>query len=449
MTRAFSRTASTTLGCALSLSLLACCHYPKSDIKKLIGAQPAGTTITLAAYGDTRTGPWGLGDNEKQAIHGKVVDDIFKNNGSIDAVIFTGDAVMSNFFLWKKDYWKCFLNQTNRFRDQGIPFYPSLGNHEVLPAIVPLLKISTARSMGFAMLQADIEKSRQGSVALAYEAGEEPKIEPKDLEATRQAAPSIDANTKQGRAQLKQLEKAISKGDTEAANKLGQFENQVQTAFYRQPRDTRCAADSSTFSDDYLTLAKYAYLRPLLQGRSYYSQTVEKDTLRIKLIALDTNCLDSEAQQQFFVSELNNFNGPVIVFGHHPPVDYNNPSPWPWDMVPGWDFFKPYLTNAEGKKIALWIFGHVHDYQRRDSAGQAAQTAPPVLLIAGGGGASLDAAPASFQWQPDSWPAAFQASAYQHVKLSVTLTSISVEVRGSPNGTDPFQVIDSFSISLR
>lgn len=431
------------------MSLLACCHYPKTDIKKLMGAQPAGTTITLVAYGDTRTGPWGLGDNEKQAIHGKVVDDIFKNNGSIDAVIFTGEAVMSNFILWKKDYWKCFLGQTNRFRGRGIPFYPSLGNHEVLPVVVPLLKMTTAKSMGFAMPQADIEKNRQASVAHAYEAGEEPKTSRQELESAQQAAPSIDASTKQGRAQLKQLEKAISRGDTEAANKLGQFENQMQSAFYRQAKDARCASDANTFSNDYLTLAKYSYLRPLLQGRSYYSQTVEKDTLRIKLIALDTNCLDSEAQRQFFVNELKNFNGPVIVFGHHPPVDYDHPSAWPWDMVPGWDFFKPYLMNAEGKKIALWIFGHLHDYQRRDSAARAAQTAPPVLLIAGGGGASLDAAPASFQWQPDSWPAPFQASAYQQVKLSVTLTSISLEVRGSPDGNEAFQVIDSFSIALK
>jgi hypothetical protein len=448
-TRTYSYIPSTALGCVLALSLFACCHYPKSQTKNLLGTRPAATTITLVAYGDTRTGPWGLGDNEKQAIHGRVVDDIFKNNGSIDAVIFTGDAVMSNFFLWKKGYWQCFLTQTNRFRDHRIPFYPSLGNHEVLPAIVPLLKITPPKAVGFAMPQADIEKNRQTSVALAYDAGEEPKIGRQESESAQQAAPSIDANTKQGRAQWKQLEKAISKGDTEAANKLGQFQNQVQTAFYRQPRDTRCASDAGTFSDDYLTLAKYAYLRPLLQGRSYYSQTVEKDALRIKLIALDTNCLDSEAQQQFFVRELKDFNGPVVVFGHHPPVDYNNPSPWPWDMVPGWDFFKPYLTNAEGKKIALWIFGHVHDYQRRDSSGHAAQTPPPVLLIAGGGGASLDTAPASFQWQPDSWPAPFQASAYQHVKLSVTLTSISVEVRGSPNENEPFQVIDSFSMPLR
>jgi hypothetical protein len=447
--RLSSHAASIILGPVLACSLSGCCHYPKAGVKQLTGMRPSGNVITLVAYGDTRTGPWGLGDNTRQAIHGKVVDDIFNNNGSIDAVIFTGDAVMSNFILWKKDYWRCFLTQSNRFRKQGIPFYPTLGNHEVLPEIVPLLKITGAKQMGFAMPQLEVQQNRQAAVARAYEAGEEPKIGPKDREFAEQAVSPIDPNTKQGRAQLKKTEKAISKGDTQAANQLGQFERQTQAAFYRQSHDARCGSDSGTFKDDYLTLAKYTYLGPLLQGRSYYSKTIAKNGLRVKLIALDTNCLDSNAQQQFFVNELKNFDGPVIVFGHHPPVDYNNPSPWPWDMVPGWDFFKPYLTNAEGKKIALWIFGHVHDYQRRDAAGHAPQAAPPVLLIAGGGGASLDSAPSSFQWQPDGWPKPFDSSAYQHVKLSVTPTSISVEVRGSPSETEPFTVIDSFSVPLK
>jgi hypothetical protein len=439
---------SVLLGCGFACAVAGCCHYPKSGIKKLAGTIPSGTTITLVAYGDTRTGPWGLGDNASQAIHGKVVDDIFKNNGAIDAVIFTGDAVMSNFFLWKNDYWKCFLSQANRFGARGIPYYPSLGNHEVLPAIVPLLKVTTASQTGFAVHEAEVQTNPQAAVAKAYEAGEEPKVAREQLEAA-QVVKSIDSKTKQGQAQLKQLEKTIAEGNTEAANQLGQVERQLQTAYYAQPRDTRCGSDASTFSDDYLTLAKYDYLRPLLQGRSYYSKTIEKSGLRVKLIGLDTNCLDSEAQQQFFVDELKSFDGPVIVFGHHPPVDYNNPSPWPWDMVPGWDFFKPYLTNTEGKKIALWIFGHVHDYQRRDSTGQTTQPDPPVLLIAGGGGASLDSGPSSFQWQPPNWQKVFDASVYHQLKLSVTAGSISVEVRGTTNEAEPFRVIDSFSIALR
>ena len=53
-------------------------------------------------------GPWGLGDNAQQAMHGRVVTDILNNDSQIDAVIFTGDAVMSNFVLRKKNCWQCF-----------------------------------------------------------------------------------------------------------------------------------------------------------------------------------------------------------------------------------------------------------------------------------------------------------------------------------------------------
>lgn len=172
--------------------------------------------------------------------------------------------------------------------------------------------------------------------------------------------------------------------------------------------------------------------------------------MSVKLIALDTNCLDSKAQQQFFVNELKSSNGPVIVLGHHPPVDYNKTS-WPWDMVPGWDFFEPYLdrTNPDGKKIPLWIFGHVHEYQRWDSAGHVAEAAPPVLLIAGGGGAALDSGQGDYQWHPKDWPDPFLKFDYQHVKLSVTAASVSVEVRGSRSETQPFTVIDGFSVPLK
>lgn len=80
----------------------ACCHYPKGHVTRQFVVPPPVSTITVVAYGDTRTGPWGLGDNAKQAVHGKVVDDFLQNDGSIDAVIFTGDAFMTNFPLWKR-----------------------------------------------------------------------------------------------------------------------------------------------------------------------------------------------------------------------------------------------------------------------------------------------------------------------------------------------------------
>lgn len=193
-------------------------------------------------------------------------------------------------------------------------------------------------------------------------------------------------------------------------------------------------------------MAKYNYLGPLLNSRSYYSKVLEKNGIRVKLVALDTNCLNAVEQQAFFKDECNNFDGPIVVFGHHPPVDYRHPS-WPWDTVPGWDDFKPYFDNAEGRRIVLWFFGHVHDYQRRGKT-TSAKAESPVLIVAGGGGASLDANAPSFQWQPDSWAKPISISQYNHLKVTIGAGTIKVDVRGTDNISKAFQPIDSFSFPI-
>ncbi len=427
-----------------------CCHYPKGRVIRTAGISAQTPAITVVAYGDTRTGPWGLGDNASQAIHGKVVDDILKNDGPMNAVIFTGDAVMTNFPLWKKGYWRCFLSQSNRFRAAGIPFYPSLGNHEVLIPVVPLMKTTAATGTSGPM---SAEQDRASQVAKAYEAGEKAAAIPGP--GPEAVVETVKPYTKQGQALLKEWERGIGKGDAVSAHKFGQFEGHLQKSFYALPaeKDERCESDAKTFSDNYLAQAKYEYLRPLLQGRSYYSTTLENGGVRLKLIALDTNCLDSRRQQDFFASEVKGFDGPIIVFGHHPPVAYAQDGAT-WDKVPGWGFkddedMKRYLTSPEGKNVSLWIFGHVHNYQRHGPRGADQQTSAPVLLVAGGGGASpLDQGPAGYQWQPSAWPAPFSKSAYSQVRLTVTATSIAVEVRGAEDKASDFKVIDSFSIPL-
>ena len=452
-TRLFSKVGFILIVLGPLIPLWGCCHYPKARVAQPMGSKPLVPTITVVAYGDTRTGPWGLGDNEKQALHGKVVDDIFANNGSIDAVVFTGDAVMTNFPLWKKAYWRCFLTQSDRFRKAHIPFYPSLGNHEVLSPIVPLLKTTAlASAPGSAQVLAEQDLGKR--IALAYDAGERAAANPQPT-ATAAVTETVDPSSQKGQTLLKQWERGIAQGDAASANQFGQFEGHLQKTFYAigPEKDERCGTDANTFSDSYLKQAKYDYLRPLLQGRSYYSKTLESGGIRVKLIALDTNCLDSTAQQDFFAAEVKSAKEPIIVFGHHPPVDYDKPGA-SWDLVPGWghrddEGMKRYITASEGNKIALWIFGHVHDYQRRGPAATGQTAVAPVLLVAGGGGASPpDGAPADFQWQPGSWPAPFSKAVYNQVKVSVTATSINVEVRAADSGAGKFTVIDSFSIPL-
>jgi hypothetical protein len=422
--------------------VVGCCLYPKSHVP-VATIRTSTTSVTIVAYGDTRTGLWGLGDNPKQAIHGSVVDDIFEHDQPVDAVIFTGDAVMSNFFLWKKAYWRCFLCQTDRFRAVGIPFYPSLGNHEVLSPLIPAIRMS-AQSSANAQQKRNASKATEHEISEAYDRGEEPTRSPEPMEEATSTL--VDPYSKKGQAILKQWEKGINKGDVDSANNFGQFERQVQMNFYQQlEKDDRCDADSKTFESDYLTGDKYEYLRTLLQGRSYYSTVIDKQNVRVKLIALDTNCLDSEKQRSFFATEVDKpFDGPIIVFGHHPPVDYESPDGWPWDKVKGWDdLMKSYFTDDKGKRIVLWIFGHVHDYQRRSPNLNGGS---PVLLIAGGGGASLDPNAASFQWQPTSWPQPFQQSAYSQVRILITDGRIQVDTRGASTRTDPFTLIETFSI---
>lgn len=438
------------------LLVIACgcahCHYPKGHTPQLSRTSSPTPAVTIVAYGDTRTGPWGLGDNAKQALHGKVVDDILANDGHIDAVIFTGDAVMTNFVLWKKDYWRCFLSQSNRFRKAKIPFYPSLGNHEVMSPVVPLIQ-TTALSSSPAGNQILLEQDAATRIAAAYDAGESAAAKPRPAAAA--VFETVEPSTKKGQAALKQWERGIATGDAASANQFGQFEGHLQASFYAlsAAKDERCSVDAQTFSDNYLKQAKYNYLRPLLQGKSYYSVTVENAGIRVKLIALDTNCLDSLAQQAFFAKEVKSFEGPIIVFGHHPPVDYTKTG-GPWDLVPGWghrddEEMKRYISTPEGKQIVLWVFGHVHDYQRRGPSGVEQRAIAPVLLIAGGGGASPpDAAPADFQWQPLSWPQPSSKAAFNQVKITVTATNIAVDVRTAENGAAEFTSTDSFLIPL-
>jgi hypothetical protein len=225
------------------------------------------------------------------------------------------------------------------------------------------------------------------------------------------------------------------------------------------PTDKRCEADAKIFSDDYLVLAKYEYMRPLLMERSYYAMTISKGDAQIRLIALDTNCLDSPAQQSWFTWEVANTKSPIIVFGHIPPIDYTVKGGFPWDKVGGWESMKSYFINP---KIVLWIFGHVHDYEHRSASGKTATwlttagagtstmrilESPPVMLISGGGGAPLEPV-SKFTWQPATWAAPVVQTVYNQVRIQVTATSVNVTTRATPEMSVPFHVIDSFTIPL-
>jgi hypothetical protein len=422
--------------------------------------------VSIVAYGDTRTGFFGLGDNCDQAIHAMVMDDILKPSEGIDAVIFTGDAVVTNFPLWKDSYWHAFLSQSDRLVKSGqskgakpcVPFFPSLGNHETynyLPAKSPD-NISTSPPQPPRLPGGQVPSS----VSDAYDKGEESA----GLRAFGPAAKVPDYTSPAWKKQLANWEKSLRKGSQkqriDSAVGLGAFEGQIQYDFFDvKLAELRAKIDGKLFKDSYIDIAGYSYLAQYIQPggtkadpRSFYSHTIDRNGIKVKLIALDTNCLDYKEQLDFFRNEVSSFDGPIIVFGHHPPIREDVPV-LPWDKIRGWENYKPYMETDLGKNIRLWVFGHVHNYQRRNAAGNSdSQPSAPVVLICGGGGASaLDPAAGPNQWQPASWVEPKLKKEFNYARISVTKDAIRVKVYGKPSLDQPFATdpIDSFEISVR
>jgi hypothetical protein len=440
---------------------------------------PPIAPLVVFAYGDTRTGWWGLGSNFKQNIHGRMVDSMLAQDQSPNAVVFNGDAVMTNFFLWKGRYWDDFLRQSNKFvlyKPQSISFYPSMGNHEAetnKPVLMQSFE-TQMRSEQFAP-SAAAAVARDDQIGDEYEKGEDDygKLILSAVTPFEQGAKSTGRllNDKESQRKIRKMGQILDKGESgdlkeqkNAAYFLGAAGAAVQQQYYSEIAEAKsCGKDPDLLQDAYIRRAKYDFLKKVLPAdQSFYSIVLKQGSVSLKLIALDTNCLVSKAQQDFFERELANFSGPIVVYGHHPPVDETLPAAY-WDRPPGIQFLRTHFNDKRG----LWIFGHVHNYQRRNRATSGDVLPPPVLLVTGGGGASLKKDGANFnQWQPKDWPEPHlvkpmpnnktQCEAgqpcilamYHFVRLEVTAEQIVVDVFGADKKDAVLQEVDHFSINL-
>jgi hypothetical protein len=255
--------------------------------------------IVLGAYGDTRTGPFGLGDNERQKVHLAVVRNLLTTT-NYDAVLFTGDAVMTNFPVWAGAYWKTFFTRTDLIvRDNNIHLLPSLGNHETYKWL-PAFDVRTAEQLKCSLTNTTLGNVGS-SVPEAYDVGESAAVLSHD-NSTSQVDPGTKAGRRQINSWLIALDTGTARERLDAALNYGQFEGNVQNQFYKGSGEERCSEDAKLFANAYLKRAHYDYLKPYTSAvkRSYYAEVFQAHNFRIKVIALDTNCLDSSAQQDLF-----------------------------------------------------------------------------------------------------------------------------------------------------
>jgi hypothetical protein len=444
------------------------------------------TNIMIVAYGDTRTGVWGLGDNVHQRIHAKVVSEIIcpggKNRGSLDGVIFTGDAVMTNFPAWKDRYWRSFLKQTDRLGPKGasVPakpsanqactleyasrFYPSYGNHETykdVPLYLEAVNSNPGSSIASLLKSDESGSTVEEQVSAAYDAGEASYANQRSAVnfLSGDSKPYIRVELAALKAEMDSMATQPLETKKKTARNLGRWEGSVQYDFYASDPAERCDSDGNSLRDNYVIKGSYNYLDGLIirngKPRSYYSRQIDKSNLHLTLLALDTNCLDDPEQWHFFQTTVKLAPGPIIVFGHHPPTrskeeDLNYDSYWPWDRVKGWEkeTYRSYFESEKGKKIVLWIFGHVHNYQRHNAppVGSDNVLSSPVVLVAGGGGAtSLDKDVAPNQWFPANW-SSLKESKYNYVLISADQNRFDVSVFGASSRNAAFRQIDKFSV---
>lgn len=330
------------------LLLTSCCsHPPAPPLQETLIPEPQNADIVhrIFAYGDTRTGVLFFESQENfgEGMHDWVVSQMLSRGGKRPAnVVFSGDAVYSGGATF---HWDNFLSVISKFEKEQIRFYPAVGNHELMAAIVGVI------SPWFDGAQTD--EAKQDSVEKTSDPDEK---EMKRFVLSRHRAgkdgSSLDEKSKALKeTALENLEKKVYASD---ATVLKTHAQNVMNALY-------------------VKKAGMAYLGPIFAAASYYAVEIP-GTPTILEVILDTNSLADPAQKAWFKKTLDNdTHDLVMVFGHHPP-----------NTIAGWDFYLPYLNSH--KKALIWIFSHVHSFEysfpdtKVDGRG---------LYISGGGGAPL------------------------------------------------------------
>lgn len=294
--------------------------------------------LHFIAYGDTRQDIRTM--RKPQAKHNAIAHVIREMEP--DLVLFSGDMVYYNEF-------ERFLEiiEQNYAKDKIIPFYPAIGNHElILPERVNIVINKILKA---------VEEKEQSSLS---------------------ASPAMSNNN------IEELWAKLAKEMCSAT------ESEIKAKSYQVLHKEIL---------DKLDPAYSSYLKTALdeasREQSWYSFFREANGLPLKFIVLNSSLPDDEEQFQWFLNELKQFSGPKIILDHYPPYSIGTHGcKHLLDSNSLESRFRDRYTrffNDASHNVVLIINGHDHNYQKFCRASVAGDVQLPVYIISGGGGANL------------------------------------------------------------
>lgn len=372
----------------------------------------------IYAYGDSRTGVFLLENqlNVGEGVHDWVVQQMLAR-GKPDIVLFMGDAVYSGGASFHYDN---FVNVINRFKTADVPFFPAIGNHELLAGIIGVI---SPWWDGDRTAQSDDAGEQMVRDHILAKHLHDPRIDPKP-----------------GDPHLLPPEKV----NADAQHIHDHIMPRLEAKAAARPVSERMERGLAVMNEIYVKRAGLTHLQPMFNAdfppdsKTYYAISNKNASPTVRVLVLDTNNLDYQPQLDWFKAQMADTTCDfTIVIGHHPP-----------DTIAGWDPYMSYLTD---KKSVLWLFSHVHAFEYGFLTGEQPNNLSRAELITGGGGAPPDQNDES-SYPIKGWtsgpPGLVSGRFFHFLDIRVTANAIYVTVVGCTRKGEPMVPKATYKVNL-
>jgi hypothetical protein len=172
----------------------------------------------------------------------------------------------------------------------------------------------------------------------------------------------------------------------------------------------------------------------------------------VRFVCLNSNVRGSKEQLEWFKKTCEGFDGPIIVFAHHPIYSVGEHAGEKFTI----DYRNEYKEPIS-KYATLYLCGHEHNYQRFSATDpKKGPLKGPVFIVTGGGGAPIrdnkESENEEGKFYPDGWNYKLKQQ-FNYVKLIFreTTSGLTINVRaygwkGEEKLEGKSKLIESFDI---